>query len=97
MIYEALNETSDMTGAGGCKFTSEELTDMIENEIFDLCLDPKSKVYREKTRTIVNRLKGSRFGETRKALKMGDMEIKGFVMEEKGHDGNARNVTPTPA
>ena len=79
-INDALECLSDSIDANSIKYKSEVLSVEIEDEIFNLTgKNSKDKVYREKTKKIINRLKGNKNLIVRTALKTGFIAVKDFV------------------
>jgi hypothetical protein len=71
-IKKQLLESFDISTDSSSNFTSEQLATEIENIIFEKSgKDSKSKPYREKTKRIISRVKGTRNQVVRNVLKSG--------------------------
>ena len=102
LIFEALQE-------GGIALPPEELTDQLESSLYELCGDPKSKEYRDKTRTIVQKIKVclSSFHITQQPrrnhdaaqLRSGEITVQAFLKLEPAGKDTAAAAAPqsTPA
>ena len=53
LLFEALSEADTEPTT----LAPEELTELLETALFDLCADAKSKEYRDKSRTAIQKLK----------------------------------------
>jgi hypothetical protein len=76
-IIEALDSGTQIEHP---KFTAEQLSTEIEGSVYELTgKNSKDKAYREKTKKVINRLKGNRNQIVRNVLKNGVLSVQDFT------------------